>query len=470
MAIRVPWAGVVVCGDYLSPVEIPWLSETGSRDAYLATLERLRPWVEEADVGRARPRRAARRRSARWRSCARTSPTSRRCPTRPRRCRWRAGPRRSARSTRRTSHRVEPHEPPAHLARDPRGRRRGRAALLGAARVRPRRDAVRPAAAARRGSRATARTSTSFTPTSRRSCRAGTSRSSPTTTTRRSRRLRDAGFGVRAATSSSGARRAASCARPAGTASRSWPARPRHNPRTMAGGAHRRHGIDRRARRAGARRLADHGIAQRLLVRDEARAPRLEHADVAAFGGYDDAEGMRRALDGHRDAVLRLRRRGPGPRAPAPLGGRRRGRGRRAADRLHVVRRRRARLDVHVRPRPLPHRGAHQAAGARTRSCATASTWTSSRCCARPRASSAARPDEGRVAAVARDDIADVAARRPDRRGPRGEAYDLTGIEAFTLGEAAAELSRAPAGASPSRRRRSRRRSPRASRAARPTT
>jgi len=48
MAIRVSWAGVVVCGDYLSPVEIPWLSETGSRDAYLATLERLRPWVEEA--------------------------------------------------------------------------------------------------------------------------------------------------------------------------------------------------------------------------------------------------------------------------------------------------------------------------------------------------------------------------------------------------------------------------------------
>jgi glyoxylase-like metal-dependent hydrolase (beta-lactamase superfamily II) len=48
MALRIPWAGVVACGDYLSPVEIPWLSETGSRDAYLATLERLRPWVEEA--------------------------------------------------------------------------------------------------------------------------------------------------------------------------------------------------------------------------------------------------------------------------------------------------------------------------------------------------------------------------------------------------------------------------------------
>ena len=48
MAIWIPWARVLVCGDYLSPVEIPWLSETGSRDAYLATLRRLRPWVEES--------------------------------------------------------------------------------------------------------------------------------------------------------------------------------------------------------------------------------------------------------------------------------------------------------------------------------------------------------------------------------------------------------------------------------------
>jgi glyoxylase-like metal-dependent hydrolase (beta-lactamase superfamily II) len=49
MAVWAPWARVLVCGDYLSPVEIPMLSETGSRDAYLATLERLRPLVEQAD-------------------------------------------------------------------------------------------------------------------------------------------------------------------------------------------------------------------------------------------------------------------------------------------------------------------------------------------------------------------------------------------------------------------------------------
>jgi glyoxylase-like metal-dependent hydrolase (beta-lactamase superfamily II) len=49
MAIWIPWARVLVCGDHLSPVEIPMLSPGGSRDAYLATLERLRPYVEQAE-------------------------------------------------------------------------------------------------------------------------------------------------------------------------------------------------------------------------------------------------------------------------------------------------------------------------------------------------------------------------------------------------------------------------------------
>jgi glyoxylase-like metal-dependent hydrolase (beta-lactamase superfamily II) len=40
---------VLVCGDYLSPVEIPMLSPTGSASAYLATLARLEPLVEQAE-------------------------------------------------------------------------------------------------------------------------------------------------------------------------------------------------------------------------------------------------------------------------------------------------------------------------------------------------------------------------------------------------------------------------------------
>jgi glyoxylase-like metal-dependent hydrolase (beta-lactamase superfamily II) len=47
MAVWVPWARVLVCGDYLSPVEIPMLK--GPASAYLATLARLEPLVEEAE-------------------------------------------------------------------------------------------------------------------------------------------------------------------------------------------------------------------------------------------------------------------------------------------------------------------------------------------------------------------------------------------------------------------------------------
>ena len=49
MAILIPWAGVLVAGDYLSPVELPTLNDGGDRDAYLATLERLRPLVAGAE-------------------------------------------------------------------------------------------------------------------------------------------------------------------------------------------------------------------------------------------------------------------------------------------------------------------------------------------------------------------------------------------------------------------------------------
>ncbi len=42
MAVSIPWAGVIVAGDYLSAVELPTLNEGGRVDAYLDTLERLR--------------------------------------------------------------------------------------------------------------------------------------------------------------------------------------------------------------------------------------------------------------------------------------------------------------------------------------------------------------------------------------------------------------------------------------------
>ena len=48
MAIWIEWARVLVCGDYVSPVEVPMLSEGGSRDGYIATLRRLEPLADAA--------------------------------------------------------------------------------------------------------------------------------------------------------------------------------------------------------------------------------------------------------------------------------------------------------------------------------------------------------------------------------------------------------------------------------------
>jgi glyoxylase-like metal-dependent hydrolase (beta-lactamase superfamily II) len=49
MAINMPWAGVLVVGDYLSSVEIPALNAGDTVEAYVATLERLRPLVRQAE-------------------------------------------------------------------------------------------------------------------------------------------------------------------------------------------------------------------------------------------------------------------------------------------------------------------------------------------------------------------------------------------------------------------------------------
>lgn len=49
MAVWIPWARVLVAGDYLSTVEPPTLNDDGDRDTYLATLARLRPLVASAE-------------------------------------------------------------------------------------------------------------------------------------------------------------------------------------------------------------------------------------------------------------------------------------------------------------------------------------------------------------------------------------------------------------------------------------
>lgn len=57
-AFYIPWLNALVCGDYLSPVEIPWISPHGSAETYLATLERLRELVQRSETvvpGHGRP-------------------------------------------------------------------------------------------------------------------------------------------------------------------------------------------------------------------------------------------------------------------------------------------------------------------------------------------------------------------------------------------------------------------------------
>jgi glyoxylase-like metal-dependent hydrolase (beta-lactamase superfamily II) len=46
MAIWAPWLGLLICGDYLSPIEIPTVGS--GINAYLATVARLEPLVEQA--------------------------------------------------------------------------------------------------------------------------------------------------------------------------------------------------------------------------------------------------------------------------------------------------------------------------------------------------------------------------------------------------------------------------------------
>src|SRR5918994_6343848 len=52
-----------------------------------------------------------------------------------------------------------------------------------------------------------------------------------------------------------------------------------------------------------ARRLAERGVAQRLVVRDPGRAPALDGAEVAP-GSYDDPDGLRRAFQGARTLFM----------------------------------------------------------------------------------------------------------------------------------------------------------------------
>ena len=192
-----------------------------------------------------------------------------------------------------------------------------------------------------------------------------------------------------------------------------------------------------------ARRLADRGIAQRLLVRDEAPAPSLQNGEVAVFGGYDDQDGMRRALDGVETLLFVSAAEDP---ARVLLH-------QKAVDAAVAAGVKRIVYTSFVNAAPdATFTFARDHFHTEEHIKASGAAWTFLRhnlyidfipllCPAEGVIRGPA--DDGRIAAVSRDDIADVAVAVLTGEGHDGETYDITGIEAFTLTEAAAELSRA---------------------------
>lgn len=192
-----------------------------------------------------------------------------------------------------------------------------------------------------------------------------------------------------------------------------------------------------------ARRLSERGVAQRLVVRDATRAPRLPGADVVEAAGYGDAASMRAALEGAGTLFF------------VPAG--------EARDRvrLHVAALDAA-LDAGVRrvvylsflnaapdstftfARDHAHTEDHVRASGAELTILRASLYADvvPFLCGRDGVIRGPAGD-GRFAPVARDDIADVAAAVLTGGGHDGATYDLTGPETLSLADVAEALARA---------------------------
>ena len=197
-----------------------------------------------------------------------------------------------------------------------------------------------------------------------------------------------------------------------------------------------------------ARRLAGRGVAQRLVVRDPARAPELDGVEVAE-ATYGDGEAMRRALDGVATLLLVS-----------------------ASEDRERVRLHTTAVDAAVAAgvERVVYTSFFGAAPDCTFTFGRDHWHTEEALKASGLRSTFLRDNlyidflpllagadgvirgpggSGRVAAVARDDIADAAVTvllgdsgGANGGGPAGRGYDMTGPEALTLDEVAGELSR----------------------------
>ena len=192
-----------------------------------------------------------------------------------------------------------------------------------------------------------------------------------------------------------------------------------------------------------ARGLAALDVPQRLVVRDPSRAPRLEHTEVVCVPSYADGAAMRDGLRGvdtlflvsGRESIDRVEQHYSAITAALDAGVERivytsflaaapDATFTFARDHFHTERRIRATglhytflrdsLYLDVIPLLAGEDGVIRGPAG-----------------------------DGRVAAVARDDVADVAIAVLSSNEHDGMTYDVTGPEAFTVSEAAAEISRA---------------------------
>lgn len=191
-----------------------------------------------------------------------------------------------------------------------------------------------------------------------------------------------------------------------------------------------------------ARLLADRGETQRLIVRDAARAPQLTGATAAEVGGYEDLEGMTAALDGVETFLL------------VP--------GHETSDRVNAHR---VAIDAAVRAGvrrivQLSFVGAAEDAtftyarhhwATEQDLKASGLRWTIAHMnfyldvlpqFVLPSGDLAGPAGDGRVAAVARDDVAAAVAEVLAAEGHDGRTYELTGPEALTLSEVAVTMAR----------------------------
>ncbi len=191
-----------------------------------------------------------------------------------------------------------------------------------------------------------------------------------------------------------------------------------------------------------AKLLAARGAAQRLIVRDAARAPTLAGAEVAVVGGYEDGGGMRTALDGAKTFLLV-----PGHETAERV----------AAHRVAID----AAVEAGVeRIVQLSFAGASPEATFvyarqhwQTEQDVRASglDWTIAHMnfyldvlpeFVLPSGDIAGPAGTGRVAAVSRDDVAASVAELLVGDGHAGKTYELTGREALTFSEIAVTMAR----------------------------